>query len=248
MQSEQTDKINAALAKAQTALTSPPRNRTVTVRGSTKAGKAFSYDFRYATLDSIIELVRKPLTDNGLWFVQTVDGEMMVTRLVHSSGQWIDSAIPLVLPANREPQAIGSALTYCKRYGLCAALGLAADEDDDANAAEGNEVTAQMGGRASEQASEPWRGPVKMAALKQSVRDHGHHVAGMDESELVAWLGTDEYKALVIQLRHDLPEWWEGDGKQSIGLKGIILKRLEELGVFPGDVPPIEPEEEKEAA
>lgn len=131
----ETDKIAEALAKAAGAITNPVKNREVTVR-SDKG----NYKFKYATFDAILDSIRKPLSDNGLWFVQTLDGNQMVTTLYHSSGQTLNSRIPFVAGGNK-PQEVGSALTYAKRYGLCALLGIAADEDDDGNAAEGNGVT-----------------------------------------------------------------------------------------------------------
>lgn len=145
MQSEQIDKLAEALAKAQCDITSPPRNREVEVFSKRTNSK---YKFKYATLDGIIDHIRKPLSGNGLWFTQTLangDGKYrLVTRLVHSSGQWIASETPLFVKpdANGEisNQEFGSALTYMKRYALAAMLGVAADEDDDANAADGNTV------------------------------------------------------------------------------------------------------------
>ena len=136
--SEHINDLAAALAKAQAAIESPPRNRTVKV--SMKTGG--SYEFAYATLDAIIDAVRKPLTDNGLWFTQTLaNGEggkyRLVTTLLHSSGQYVQSETPL-LQTEAGNQAFGSALTYMRRYALTAMLGVAADEDDDGNAAEGN--------------------------------------------------------------------------------------------------------------
>ncbi len=64
---------------------------------------------------------------------------VMETMLLHKSGQWICGEQPLQI-AGQGNQEIGSAVTYAKRYGLCAMLGLAADEDDDSNAAAGNSV------------------------------------------------------------------------------------------------------------
>lgn len=148
MQSENIAEIAAALAKAQAAIKSPPRNRTVTVK--TKDGRSYTFD--YTTLDELIEAVRRPLTDNGLWFVQTLangDGRYRLrTMLVHSSGQWIASETPILAGSNSN-QEFGSALTYMKRYSLAALLGVASDEDDDGNAAEGNERIAQARGQAS---------------------------------------------------------------------------------------------------
>lgn len=137
--SEAINELAGALAKAQAVFTNPARNREVMVR-SDKG----SYTFAYATFDAILDVVRKPLTDNNLSYTQTVefgdDGKpRVVTTLMHSSGQWIGSTLPLMVdrPGN---QAFGSALTYAKRYALTALLGVAADEDDDANGADGNGI------------------------------------------------------------------------------------------------------------
>lgn len=134
MHSDTIAAISDALAKAQAAISNPTKNREVTV----KSDKG-SYKFKYATFDAILDAVRAPLTANGIWFIQCVDGGDMVTRLVHSSGEWLESKVPMA-EVRGGPQQLGSALTYMKRYGLCAALGIAADEDDDGNAAEGNGV------------------------------------------------------------------------------------------------------------
>ena len=136
------DKIAAALAKAQSCLSNPERNREVTV--ISKKNPGVRYTFKYATLDRIIDHVRKPLTDNGLWFTQTLetaDGGKykLVTTLLHESGQFIRSETPLLVEESSN-QAFGSALTYMRRYALTAMLGIAADEDDDTNRADGNTI------------------------------------------------------------------------------------------------------------
>ena len=138
-----TGKIAAALAKAQSVISNPEKNREVTVKGVTKTGKEFNYTFKYTTLDRIIETVRKPLTDNGLWFTQTLENAdggryKLVTALWHESGQSIRSETPLLVDGATN-QAFGSALTYMRRYALAAMLGIASDEDDDANQADGNQ-------------------------------------------------------------------------------------------------------------
>ena len=130
----------AALAKAQSAISSPSRNREVKVK--TKSG--YTYTFRYATLDHIIEAIRKPLTENGLWFTQVLESDeggkyRLITRLLHESGESIESRTPLLVE-NAGSQGFGSALTYMRRYALTALLGIAADEDDDANTADGHTV------------------------------------------------------------------------------------------------------------
>ncbi len=135
--SEEIKDLVGALAKAQGEIEAPVKDATVTG----------SYTFKYATLDGILSAIRKPFSENGLWFIQTIDGEAMVTRILHSSGQWIDCESQLIMPSDKKPQSYGSALTYSKRYGLCMALGIAAEDDDDGNMAAGHEVKVQTGGR-----------------------------------------------------------------------------------------------------
>jgi hypothetical protein len=95
---------------------------------------------KYATLTSLWESARAALAKNGLAVTQATDfdGEgrlVLVTTLLHSSGEWIGSVYP-VEPADRKPQTLGSALTYARRYAFGALVGLSSDDDDDGNAAQ----------------------------------------------------------------------------------------------------------------
>ena len=95
--------------------------------------------YRYATLASVWHAIRGVLTHNGLSVVQTCEpGEAselrLVTTLLHTSGQWISGTTVMPL-GTQTPQAYGSALTYARRYGLAAMVGLCVDPDDDAGSA-----------------------------------------------------------------------------------------------------------------
>ena len=88
---------------------------------------------KYATLHSVWEACRKPLTNNGLSVVQTMDDEggsvTIVTTLLHTSGQWISGRLRMILP-KEDPQGIGSAITYARRYSLESIVGLSPVDDD----------------------------------------------------------------------------------------------------------------------
>jgi hypothetical protein len=90
-----------------------------------------------------------PLTVNELCLTQGVEYEgqdgFVVTTLAHSSGQWRSNRIPIIV-SDGGAQAYGSALTYARRYGVTLLLALCADDDDDANAADGNTATVQKKG------------------------------------------------------------------------------------------------------
>lgn len=96
------------------------------------------YKSKYAPLSAIIEAVREGLAHNGLavpQVVSVVDGQVVVrTKLLHESNEWIESELALTLKSD-DPQSIGSAITYARRYSLAAILCVAAEDDDDGNQA-----------------------------------------------------------------------------------------------------------------
>lgn len=140
------NELAAALAKAQAA-----------IRGAEKDRTNPHFKQQYATLDSVWQACRKALTEHGLSVVQGVsgDGEIVTvtTRLMHASGQWMQSALALK-PVKNDPQAAGSAITYARRYALAGMVGVAPTDDDDGNAGSGrNDAPAQA--KASAPAASP---------------------------------------------------------------------------------------------
>jgi hypothetical protein len=86
---------------------------------------------KYSTLDDIMEATKKALAENGLGFTQSVRGNVVVTTIFHISGNVIESEFPLIIN-EQDPQKQGAAYTYARRYCLQAALGITAENDDDA--------------------------------------------------------------------------------------------------------------------
>lgn len=126
--SDSIKELATALCKAQTEI--------ITV--STDSTNPF-FKSNYASLPAILNAIRKPLADNGLSFVQTsdaIDGKCFIeTVLMHNSGEWISGSYP-VNPVKNDPQGLGSATSYARRYSLTAMLGIA-QADDDGQAASG---------------------------------------------------------------------------------------------------------------
>lgn len=90
---------------------------------------------KYASLSTIIETTQKPLTDCGLAITQWPDEGQLITLLIHAeSGEYFEGSYPLN-PSKPDPQGVGSAITYARRYCWGAILGLNIDDDDDGNAA-----------------------------------------------------------------------------------------------------------------
>lgn len=143
--------IYTALAKAQGEFQINSKNKEVTVC-SQKDGKWTKYSYKYLTLSEVIEIIRKPFAKNGLSFLQfpTVRKEdnsttvIIKTVIAHESGETIENELSLPVTIGgriSDAQAIGSAITYARRYSLQSLVGISADEeDDDGNSACANTI------------------------------------------------------------------------------------------------------------
>ena len=121
--SESIKELAAALSKFQAA-----------VAGAKKCSDNPYYKSKYADLATIWQTVRAPLTENGLSVSQvsqpTEPGLIAIeTILMHESGEWISGVIQMLLTKS-DPQGAGSAITYARRYGLAAILGVHQEDDD----------------------------------------------------------------------------------------------------------------------
>lgn len=122
--SEQIDKFMPAFLAAQKDLDFAAKNK---VNPHLKS--------KYADLPEVIQAVKSSLNAQGIAFLQTPDESepavlKLTTRLIHESGQWIESVMTLPL-VKTDPQGYGSAMTYARRYALSAITGIYADDDDD---------------------------------------------------------------------------------------------------------------------
>lgn len=138
--SEAINEIGAALAKAQKVM-----------KGAKKDSANPFFKSKYADLASVSDACRDALSDNGIAVVQSPstceDGRVNVeTMLVHASGQWISETLS-VKPKDDGAQAMGSVITYLRRYALAAFAGVA-PEDDDAEAAEGRKDSKPVAAKA----------------------------------------------------------------------------------------------------
>lgn len=127
--SDSIGQIAAALAEAQ-------RNFDPILKAQTaEMGK---YKYAFADLSDVLAAVRPHLNEQAIAIVQTVEDEQMATYLLHKSGEWLCCTTKLVEVGEGSPQEIGSGLTYSRRYGLCVALGVVGETDDDAKSAQSN--------------------------------------------------------------------------------------------------------------
>jgi hypothetical protein len=129
--------IAGALAKAQIELANPEKSLTATIRSPFPREPDRS--FRYASLSSGLDLVRKSLGRHEIATVQTTSIDegagliRLTTTLAHSSGEWVSSDWPVcAVSETAAPHRMGAALTYARRYALFTLVGIAGEDDLDA--------------------------------------------------------------------------------------------------------------------
>lgn len=112
---------------------------------------------KYASLSNILENIQVPLSESGLAFSQIPTGEGgLTTILVHAeSGEYIMGEY-IMKPAKTDPQSLGSAITYQRRYALCAILGLNIEDDDDGNAGSGKNDAPKAKADSQPKDEKPW--------------------------------------------------------------------------------------------
>src|SRR3954470_1997754 len=135
--SERIGTIAAALARAQAELMNPEKTLTAVIRSPFP--REDDRTFRYASLASGLDIVRKTLSQQEIATIQTTRIEQptghihLTTLLAHASGEWISSDWPVCASKDVEaPHRMGAALTYARRYALFALVGIAGEDDLDA--------------------------------------------------------------------------------------------------------------------
>lgn len=120
--STETDKLFTALSKAQGEIVNPQKD-----------SKNSHYNSQYASLPIVIDVIRPVLSNNQLiltqWPESIGDDNYLVTLLAHTSGQFIKNQIKMLV-IKKDPQGLGSAITYYRRYIICAIMGLHQADDD----------------------------------------------------------------------------------------------------------------------
>jgi ERF superfamily len=134
--SENVAAIATALAKAQTELSNPEKAMIGTIYN---ARSETPQSFRYASLSSGLDIIRKALGGQQIAIAQTTDIDRangtvnLTTLLLHTSGEWISSDWPVCqLSETSAPRRMGAALTYARRYALFTMVGIAGEDDLDA--------------------------------------------------------------------------------------------------------------------
>jgi hypothetical protein len=176
---------------------------------------------KYATLDNIIDEVRPLLTENGLTLMQFPSGDgnlvSVTTYLMHESGEWIESDPLVMKPVKNDPQAIGSCITYARRYSLASFLSLNTGEDDD-----GNKATHPNGAPHGNTSKGNGANKVPMATKKQM--DTVHKLVN-EIADIKAITKEAAYQILQKYMKKDMEWYTEDDASKAIQMLNKSLQQ-----------------------
>ena len=218
--------LAAALAKAQAEIQNPEKSLTATIVSPFPREGVRS--FRYASLSSGLDLVRKCLGQHEIATVQAtaIDGDSglirLTTTLVHASGEWVSSDWP-VCPVSETaaPHRLGAALTYARRYALFTLVGIAGEDDLDAP----DLPTAGLSPEAHKNPQRPEQGP---SGSDQPAKSNGPRQAGekraRTERTKPATLPADASENLQHQLITELEELNESEALATWAQRVLPLK------------------------
>lgn len=188
------------------------------VKDPTKDADNPYFKSKYVPLDGLVTAVRPALAKHGLSYLQfpTGDGQAvaMTTVLLHESGEWLESDPFTMKPVKADPQGMGSCMTYARRYSLTSVLGIAWEEDDDAN-----------------NASQPPQ-EQKRQNTKQNTKDDTKAAPAVNEKDLLDnlqatmrknGLGNDEVK-IIIQQHYGATKWNDLKPEQKLELANKPLE------------------------
>lgn len=179
------------------------------IRPAIKDANNPAFRSKYADLGAVWEAVKQPLTDHGFFVIQATDFDAehtwLSTVITHVSGESRSCRFPLrtVKPGMQE---IGSALTYARRYSLCAMLGVIADEDDDGNAASGHGNGHKPASRTQAEVIHQGMSPVQDPDIEEGVKN---------------WIAK---QAAIIGKCERLPELLQWQDEQEDALHRLLRK------------------------
>ena len=159
------------------------------------------FNSKFAGLGSCLKTIKPALKENNFALQQIVKqlesgGAVLQTNLIHISGKVVcDGGIPLVSKDANDPQKLGGSITYARRYGMCAILGIVGDDDDDGNLS-----------------SKPDNSPKALQRLKQEFTDTIHESA---DKPMLDQLYTS-YKDEISALKDEDQKWFRQAYKDQI--------------------------------
>ena len=205
--------IAGALAKAQIEIVNPEKSLTATI--SSPFPREADRSFRYASLASGLDLVRKSLGRQEIATVQTTSIDevagliRLTTTLAHSSGEWVSSDWPVCpVTETAAPRRMGAALTYARRYALFTLVGIAGEDDLDSPDLQGVDPGPKSGPSAKNPGLNGHTQPTRAETFQRQRKGaHGTRAAVLSNDASVMLRDQLLVELEGLELKDDLDAW-----------------------------------------
>jgi len=222
--SETVAALASALAKAQAELINPEKSLTATIRTGRPGDGERS--FRYAPLSSGLDIVRKTLGQHEIATLQTTAIDQtagmvnLTTTLAHASGEWIASDWPICpIAETANPQRMGAALTYARRYALFTLVGIAGEDDLDApDLCDGPPSLLPL------TVDRSFRLPDDQSRMRPRTPGDGHSRGGRTKLERAVTLNPEQSAALREKLLTELGNITSADAAAAWAREALTAK------------------------
>lgn len=230
--------LAAALAKAQIELANPEKSLLGSIKSET--GNGPERVFRYASLSSGLEIVRKTLGQHEIATVQTTVIDQaagiinLTTVLAHASGEWIASDWPVcAISETARPHRMGAALTYARRYALFTLVGIAGEDDLDAPDLAAPTAPSPGSGKPGGDTSHRFNGSQPHSDHRRSIRHNGGDITKLAAQTLAPDASAQLRDRLLTELTQladgdDAALWAQRALPDKNQLTGIDAERIED--------------------
>ena len=213
--SKDINEIAEALANFQSSVLTISKNKTAKV--STKGGGSYSYN--YADIADVLQSIRVDLSNNGLSVSQFPENENIIvnnivqeyvvvtTKIMHKSGQWLQSSIKGCISANQgrmsNMQGIGSITTYLRRYSLASMLGLATDDDVDGNISGGGQSNIEEEIETYRATTANFFPFINNLEIKNWLENYLNNNRGLEQAKKAHRIAVNENQCCVLMIEID---------------------------------------------
>lgn len=220
-----TGKLSKALAAAQAEFTLVPKTKVAKVKGQTKDGRPYEYEYKYADLADIFNMALPKLSKHGISFNQVFrrrEGKLLLVTRLEYDGEVLEDDGLIIPEQTVKPSEFGGYATYAKRYGSSAFLGIATEEDIDAPAE--NVKVEEIKKSTSEQPARRGRPPIpKTEAPKPEIpapqSDENVHGVVVTDQDVPINIGNKPTKEEMTEIKKSLKSF----GLESDKLKAYVL-------------------------
>lgn len=203
------------------------KNGVGKVKGQTKSGTWYEYEYQYALFEDIIHATDQHLADNKLVVhedtIHTDKGILVKVILSHESGETTSCSIPAIVGETKKSdmQALGAAISYARRYARCLLLGIVAEQDDDGSRARDNE--SKKAAKIEKDKDDKSR---TAGTKKKFIKDYYTDIdsaSDLDSLDILIVSHTEDYNAVLSTYTPDIRDQVEAETTKR------ILNRRKEL-------------------